>query len=58
MAILIALTANMVFKTLLCASIAGPRLAWRVGLSLSAALIPGFTLALSGFNAGQWIGAL
>ncbi len=32
-AILIALTTNALFKTLLCATIAGPRLAWRIGLA-------------------------
>lgn len=54
-AILIALTTNALFKTLLCATIAGPRLAWRIGLSLSAALLAGFAIVLSGCSCEQWI---
>ncbi|WP_462322227.1 MgtC/SapB family protein [Halochromatium sp.] len=54
-AILIALTTNTLFKTLLCATIAGPRLAWRIGLSLSAALLAGFAIVLSGCSCEQWI---
>ncbi|MEA3641672.1 MAG: DUF4010 domain-containing protein [Lamprobacter sp.] len=54
-AILIALTTNALFKTLLCTTIAGPRLAWRIGLSLSAALLAGFAIVLSGCDSAQWI---
>ena len=58
MAILIALTSNALFKTLLCATIGGPRLAWRVGLPLSAALLGGFAILLSGCDCAQWIARL
>lgn len=54
-AMLIALTTNALFKTLLCTTIAGPRLAWRIGLSLSAALLAGFAIVLSGCSCEQWI---
>lgn len=52
---LVALTSNAFFKTLLCATIGGPRLAWRVGLPLSAALLAGFAVLLSGFDCEQCI---
>ncbi len=55
MAILIALTSNALFKTLLCATIGGPKLAWRVGLPLSAALLGGFAILLSGCDCIQWL---
>ena len=58
MAILIALTSNALFKTLLCATIGGPRLAWRIGLPLSAALLAGFAILLSGCDCAQWIARL
>ena len=54
-AILIALASNALFKTLLCATIGGPGLAWRVGLPLGAALVAGFALLLFGCDCGQWI---
>ncbi|MBK5938274.1 MgtC/SapB family protein [Halochromatium roseum] len=57
-AILIALTTNALFKTLLCATIAGPRLAWRIGLSLSAALLVGFAMVLFGHDSAAWIDRL
>ncbi|MBK5929804.1 MgtC/SapB family protein [Halochromatium salexigens] len=57
-AILIALTTNALFKTLLCAAIAGPRLAWRIGLSLSAALLAGFAMVLFGYDSAEWIDRL
>ncbi|MFW6257965.1 MAG: MgtC/SapB family protein [Halochromatium sp.] len=56
MAILVALTSNALFKTLLCATIGGPRLAWRVGLVFAAALLGGFAIHLSGCcDGGQWL---
>jgi len=57
-AMLIALTTNALFKTLLCATIAGPRLAWRIGLSLSAALLVGFAMVLFGSDSAEWIDRL
>ena len=42
-------------QTLLCATIGGPKLAWRVGLPLSAALLGGFAILLSGCDCAQWI---
>lgn len=55
LAILVALSANVIFKTLLCATIAGPYLAWRIGLPLGAALIMGFAIVLSGAHDSQWL---
>lgn len=57
-AILIALTSNALFKTLLCATIGGRGLAWRVGLPLGAALLGGFVILLFGCDCGQWIAHL
>ncbi|WPL16480.1 hypothetical protein Thiowin_01436 [Thiorhodovibrio winogradskyi] len=57
-AILVALTSNALFKTLLCATIGGPRLAWRIGLPLSVALLAGFAMVLSDYNVQQWIAGL
>ncbi|NBC47285.1 MAG: DUF4010 domain-containing protein [Gammaproteobacteria bacterium] len=53
-AILLALATNALFKTSLCGLIAGPRLAWRVGLPLLAALTAGFAMVLSDVDWQHW----
>lgn len=55
LAILLALAANTLFKTLLCAMISGLRLAWRVGLPLITAALAGFGLALSELAWTHWL---
>jgi hypothetical protein len=53
-AILLALATNALFKTSLCGLIAGPRLAWRVGLPLLTALSAGFVMGLSDIDWQHW----
>jgi len=55
LAILVALSANAVFKTLICTTIGGGALGWRVGLPLLAAIVAGSALVLSGCDCAQWI---
>jgi uncharacterized membrane protein (DUF4010 family) len=55
LAILVALSTNAVFKTLICTTIGGGALGWRVGLPLVAAIVAGGAVVLSGCDCAQWI---